>query len=87
MDPRAFLVFVLMFGAVMVVLRPLAAALADRIRRPAVPPGEDREDQQELVDEVRAMRQELSELAERVDFTERLLARKSEPARLDQGEG
>jgi uncharacterized protein YlxW (UPF0749 family) len=84
MDPRAFLVFVLMFGGVMVVLRPLAAALADRIRRPAVPPGED---QQELVDEVRAMRQELSELAERVDFTERLLARNSESARVDQREG
>lgn len=84
MDPRDFLVFVLMFGGVMIVLRPLAAALADRIRRPAAPPGEDR---QELVDEVRAMRQELAELAERVDFTERLLARKSEPARVDQGEG
>jgi len=87
MDPRAFLVFVLMFGGVMVVLRPLAAALADRIRRPSVRPGEDREDQQELVDEVRAMRQELSELAERVDFTERLLARNSESARVDQKEG
>lgn len=84
MDPRAFLVFVVVFGGVMVVLRPLAAALAERIRRPAVPPGED---QHELVDEVRAMRQELAELAERVDFTERLLARKSEAARIDQGEG
>jgi hypothetical protein len=84
MDPRAFLVFVVVFGGVMVVLRPLAAALADRIRRPAVPPVEE---QQELVDEVRAMRQELAELAERVDFTERLLARRGEPARLDQGEG
>jgi hypothetical protein len=33
------------------------------------------------------MRQELAELAERVDFTERLLAKRSEPARIDQGEG
>jgi hypothetical protein len=84
MDPRIFLVFVVVFGGIMVVLRPLAAALAERIRRPAVPPGED---QRELIDEVRAMRQELAELAERVDFTERLLARRNEPARVDQGEG
>ncbi len=84
MDPRVFLVFVVVFGGIMVVLRPLAAALADRIRRPTIQPGGD---PQELVDEVRAMRQELAELAERVDFTERLLARKREPARVDQGEG
>jgi hypothetical protein len=84
MDPRAFLVFVVVFGGVMVVLRPLAGALADRIRhRPELPA----DGSQELVDEVRAMRQELAELAERVDFTERLLARRSEPARIDQGEG
>lgn len=87
MDPKDLLVFfvvILVFAGGMVVLKPLAAAIAERIRRPAVPPGED---QQELVEEVRAMRHELAELAERVDFTERLLARKSEPARLDQGEG
>lgn len=84
MDPRAFLVFVVVFGGVMVVLRPLAAALADRIRHHPELPADG---SQELVDEVRAMRQELAELAERVDFTERLLAKRSEPARIDQGEG
>ena len=87
MDPRDLMVFfvvILVFAGGMVVLKPLAAALAERIRRSGELP---REGSQELIDEVRVMRQELAELAERVDFTERLLARKSEPARLDQGEG
>lgn len=87
MDPKDLMVFfVVIFVLVggVVVLKPLAAALAERIRRaPELP----QEGSQELIDEVRAMRQELAEIAERVDFTERLLARKSEPARLDQGEG
>ncbi|HET7379881.1 MAG TPA: hypothetical protein VFJ24_07570 [Gaiellales bacterium] len=76
MDPRFFVVFAMIaVGAVL--LRPLIGALADRIRhRPEIAP----DGSQELVDEVRAMRQELAELAERVDFTERLLA-KGEAAR------
>lgn len=76
MDPRFFVVFAMIaVGAVL--LRPLIGALADRIRhRPEIAP----DGSQELVDDVRAMRQELAELAERVDFTERLLA-KGEAAR------
>lgn len=83
MDPKDLMVFfvvVLVFGGGMVVLKPLAAALAERIRRsPELP----QEGSQELIDEVRAMRQELAELAERVDFTERLLAKGGEPARIE----
>ena len=75
MDPKDLMVFfvvVLVFAGGMVVLKPLAAALAERIRRsPELP----QEGNQELIDEVRAMRQELAEIAERVDFTERLLAK------------
>ena len=76
MDPKDLMVFfvvVLVFAGGMVVLKPLAAALADRIRHShaELPPT----DSAELADEVRAMRQELAELAERVDFTERLLAK------------
>jgi hypothetical protein len=33
------------------------------------------------------MRQELAELAERVDFTERLLAKSTDPARVGSKEG
>jgi hypothetical protein len=83
MDPKDLMVFfvvILIFGGAMVVLKPLATALAERIRhRPEIAP--DASD--ELVDEVRAMRQELAELAERVDFTERLLAKGGEAARLE----
>lgn len=60
-------------------LKPLAAALAERIRRsPELP----QEGSRELADDVRAMRQELAELAERVDFAERLLA-KGDAARVE----
>ena len=83
MDPRFFIVFA-MIGATAVLVRPLVMALADRIRhRPEVAP----EGSQELVDEVRAMRQELAELAERVDFTERLLAKGGDAARIGSREG
>lgn len=69
-----------MLGTGAILLRPLVAALADRIRhRPELPAAGS----QELVDEVRAMRQELAELAERVDFAERLLAKGGEPARVE----
>lgn len=79
MDPRFFIVFAMM-GAGAILLRPLVGALADRIRhRPEIAPDVSHE----LVDEVRAMRQELAELAERVDFTERLLAKGGEAARLE----
>lgn len=79
MDPRFFIVFA-MIGASAILLRPLVGALADRIRhpRPELETGSA-----ELADEVRAMRQELAELAERVDFTERLLAKGGEPARVE----
>lgn len=83
MDPRFFIVFA-MIGAGAILLRPLVMALSDRIRhRPELPADES----SELVEEVRAMRQELAELAERVDFTERLLAKGTEPARVDPREG
>jgi ubiquinone biosynthesis protein UbiJ len=83
-DPRFFIVFA-MLGTGAVLLRPLVAAIADRIRhsRAELPPAESAE----LADEVRAMRQELAELAERVDFTERLLARSTDSARVDAREG
>lgn len=82
MDPRIFLAFAtLVLGGVL--LRPLVTALADRIRhRPEIAPDASHE----LADEVRAMRQELADLAERVDFTERLLAKSTDPARIGSRE-
>jgi len=75
--PEAVAAF-MFFGGTFWVLRPVAAAVAKRIagehRRPAMEPAE----RDEILGEVQQMRQELSELAERVDFTERLLAKQSE---------
>lgn len=59
---------------------PVGKAIADRIRsKGTVPQGPD----PELLAEVDALRQEVSELHERVDFTERLLAKGREPERLE----
>lgn len=58
---------------------PLGKAVTDRIRygvqpRDAIDPA--------IYEEVEQLRGEVAELHERVDFTERLLARQSEPAGL-----
>jgi hypothetical protein len=64
-------------------ISPVGKALADRLRGHA-PPAQD----PELLAEVEALRQEVAELQERVDFTERMLSShqrrelgKGEPAR------
>ena len=65
------------FFAWMISLSPLGKALAERLRHgtvaPVVPPAE----REELLTAVDELRREVAELAERVDFTERLLARGS----------
>lgn len=63
-------------------------ALAERIRGKSAVPGleelrvELSEHQDGLVEEVRQSRQDMVDLAERVDFAERMLARNSEVERL-----
>jgi ubiquinone biosynthesis protein UbiJ len=63
------------FGGTFWVLRPVAAALAKRIagehRRPGLPTDE----REEILSELQHVRQEVADLAERMDFAERLLAR------------
>lgn len=62
----------------------LGRAIAERIRAPAVEPAEV---PPEVLEEMDGLRTRLLELEERVDFTERLLARQrtEEPARLPPG--
>jgi len=60
------------FFAWMISLSPLGKALAERLQH-GPPPRGTGEDQAELVDSVEQLRREVAELAERVDFTERLL--------------
>ena len=61
------------FFAWMISLSPLGKALAERLRHGPVPPAGTGGDQAELVESVEQLRREVAELAERVDFTERLI--------------
>jgi hypothetical protein len=61
-------------------ISPVGKALADRLRG-NVPPAHD----PELLAEVDALRQDVAELQERVDFTERMLSSK-ERRELEKGE-
>lgn len=82
-----FAISALITGGVVgaIVMRgPLGKALADRIHGGAVGTGEV---PPELLEEMDEMRTRMVELEERVDFTERLLARQraDEPAQLPPG--
>jgi len=54
----------------MIALSPVGKAIAERLRNGPPQRGAEQED---LVDGVEQLRREVAELAERVDFTERLL--------------
>jgi hypothetical protein len=67
---------------------PLVRALAERIR-PRVDAGIKDELmglREEVLTELRDMRREVAELSERVDFSERLLAKQRDPDRLVRGD-
>jgi len=64
-----------------VLLFPLVRALAERIRPRAVDAGVREELQvlrEDLLAEIQQARREIGDLGERIDFTERLLAKKTE---------
>jgi hypothetical protein len=69
------------FGGGFWVLRPLAGALARRIGG-EVAPRQAPEIDEAVLNELHQLRQDVSDLAERVDFAERLLAKQREPGRL-----
>ena len=66
------------FGGTFWVLRPVAAAVAKRIAGEHRRPGMDPEEREEILGELQQVRQEVAELAERMDFAERLLAKPRE---------
>lgn len=70
-----------MHAGIHAVLAVAFGAWAWTLRR-SPPPGEFREDIQSLADEVSALRQELAEAQERLDFTERMLAQERELRRV-----
>jgi hypothetical protein len=83
MDMEGILAVIFIFGGGTVFLlsvSPVGRALAERIRG-RTPPAED----PVLLAEVEALRQEVAELQERVDFTERILLQNSEHRELGKG--
>ena len=76
---------VMFFGGTFWVLRPIGAAVAKRIAGEHRPPPDDAGDHEQILSELQQLRHEVGELAERVDFTERLLAREREVEKLDRG--
>ena len=80
-DPRVVAVFIPIvamggFFAWMIAISPVGKAFAERLRH-APRAGGTGEDQAELVESVEQLRREVAELAERVDFTERMLPRET----------
>ena len=78
------LAIVLIFGggtAIAIAFSPIGKAIADRIRGRAV----EAETDPALLAELDEMKVQLSELQERMDFSERLLAKDREPRSLEAG--
>lgn len=79
------LALVLIFGGGTVIalsFSPVGRAIAERIRGSNASAGQT---DPALYDEIERVRTELAELQERVDFTERLLAKERASARLPEG--
>lgn len=68
------------FFAWMIAISPVGKAFAERLRTQAR--GTEPSGHEEILAAVEELRREVAELAERVDFTERLLAKASEAERL-----
>ncbi|OLC87331.1 MAG: hypothetical protein DMD38_03570 [Gemmatimonadetes bacterium] len=80
MDRESVLALMAVVAGAVIILFPFVRALAERIRPRALDSTVRDELQalrEDLLAELQHTRQEVSELSERVDFTERLLAKKS----------
>jgi hypothetical protein len=84
MDMEGVLAVTFIFGggtAFLLAISPIGRAIAERIRAHGAVPMQD----PELLAEVDALRRDVSELQERVDFTERLLAQSQERQQVGKG--
>jgi hypothetical protein len=84
MDMEGMLAITFIFGggtAFLLAISPIGRAIAERIRAHGAVPMQD----PELLAEVDALRRDVSELQERVDFTERLLAQSQERQQVGRG--
>ena len=89
MNPGVIAVFIPIvsvggFFAWMIALSPVGKAYAERLRHQSKQE-DDPADREELHATIEELRREVAELAERVDFTERLLAQKQAVDRLPPG--
>lgn len=82
MNPPEAAALMLVFGGGFWVIRPVAAAIAKRIAGEHRKPGLEPAERDEILTELPQVREEVAELAERMDFAERLLAKHSESGRL-----
>lgn len=81
MQPEEVFLSVLAMVGATVLAYPLVRALADRIRPRGVEAGVREELQllrDDVLTEMQHTRREIADLSERIDFTERLLAKKSD---------
>jgi len=74
------------FGGGFWVLRPVAAAIAKRIAGEHRSPAPDAQERDAMAAELQQLRQDVTELQERVDFAERLLAKQRGAQRIGPGE-
>jgi hypothetical protein len=81
-NPGEVFALVAVVGGFVFVLRPVVSAIAKRIAGEHRKPGLEPAERDEILSELQHVREELAELAERMDFAERLLAKKGEAGRL-----
>jgi hypothetical protein len=81
MSPPELLATIMFLGITFVILKPVAAAVAKRIAGEHRRPGMDPDEREEIMEELQQVRHEISELAERMDFAERLLAKPRDAGR------
>jgi ubiquinone biosynthesis protein UbiJ len=75
MSPPELFAMIMFLGVTYVILKPVAAAVAKRIAGEHRRPGMEPDEREEILDELQQVRHEIAELAERMDFAERLLAK------------
>jgi len=86
-DAVAFLTFITLVGG-FVLLFPVVRALSERLKGRADPGLRDEVQalREDLVTELQLMRQQMGELTDRVEFTERLIAKQRVGQRVGPGE-
>lgn len=82
MNPPEVVALFAVVGAFVFVIRPVVGAIAKRIAGEHRKPGLEPAERDEILNELQQVREEVAELAERMDFAERLLAKHSESGRL-----